>query len=408
MHIYAKVHIMSSMDIPFVVGRPVTGKYFIGREEELKKITVLLSAETASNIALLAQRRTGKSSILYNLKEQDTGRVHVIFDAYGMSTKERFAKAYMTAVSDACAKTGDSTYGNTVKKMLASGADRLKDSVSNVDVTALEIIKFHVKFGEQETDPDDLLEDALRFAGRLAEDKGIRLAVMIDEFQELLKWGESFLKTFRSVMQSQQGVSYVLSGSAPTIMQGLVYDSESPLYRQLVEIRLNKLPDEDTAKFVGERLASAGIRADGGVPEYVFEMSRGYADYVQRIGLHLFMRCIRLDSKSVSRSDVNAAYEEMLIQLDADFGTAFSRRADLEKEILLALAMGRTSISAISREIRRPQSSIPKTLNRLVASDIVERDSLGGYRIADGVLSDWIHRRPAAWTSGTFRSSYTP
>ena len=44
------------------------------------------------------------------------------------------------------------------------------------------------------------------------------------------------------------------------------------------------------------------------------------------------MRCIRLDSKSVSRSDVNAAYEEMLIQLDADFGTAFSRRADLEKK----------------------------------------------------------------------------
>ena len=96
-------------------------KYFIGREEELKKITVLLSAETASNIALLAQRRTGKSSILYNLKEQDTGRVHVIFDAYGMSTKERFAKAYMTVVSDACAKTGDSTYGNTVRKMLATG-----------------------------------------------------------------------------------------------------------------------------------------------------------------------------------------------------------------------------------------------------------------------------------------------
>ena len=142
-------------------------------------------------------------------------------------------------------------------------------------MTALEIIKFHVKFGEQETDPDDLLEDALRFAGRLAEDKGIRLAVMIDEFQELLKWGRAFEDVQeRHAVTAGRILCPVRFGAHHHAGTGvrLGISAVPPAGGDT----MNKLPDEDTAKFVGERLASAGIRRTAACRNNVFEMSRGY------------------------------------------------------------------------------------------------------------------------------------
>ena len=381
------------MAVPFVVGKPVTGEYFINRKDELGKITTLISAPgSLNNIMLLAQRRTGKSSLLYNLKEQDAKTVYVMFDAYGTSTKERFARTYIHVILSTCAvKLGDASYKKKVKKAFGGGISKLQNKISNVDVTIAEFAKLHVSFRKPATDPDESLESALNFAEVVAKEKKISLVVMIDEFQELLKWKDGFLKIFRKTIQSQQNVSYVLSGSAPTVMHKLIHEAKSPLYRQLIHIQLGKLPKDEVTAFIKKRFAAVGMKISCSASEYIFELSRGYADYVQRLGMQAFLLC--LDKKSVVKSDVDLAYEEMLVQLDADFGSAFSQRTELEQEILIALATGKVSTSAISREIRKPQSTIPKTMNRLMASDVVERYYKGKYRIADGVFSDWVCRQ---------------
>lgn len=393
------------MGAPFVVGKPVTGEYFIDRKDELEKITTLLSSPGArNNIVLLAQRRTGKSSILQNLKEQDPKIIYVIFDAYGTSTRERFAKAYVNSIFSAyVTRTNDGSYKKKAKRMFAEGISKLQNKISDVDVTISEFAKFHVTFRKSTTDPDELVENALSFAEVLAKEKGIFLVVMIDEFQELLKWKDDFLKIFRKTIQSQRSVSYVLSGSAPTVMHELIHKARSPLYRQLIHIQINKLPKKDVIVFIKERFASAKMRISNDASEHIFELSRGYADYVQRLGMQAFLLC--LDKKLVTKLDVNRAYEEMLVQLDADFGSTFSQYADLEQEILIALAAGKTTTSAISREIRKPQSTIPKTMNRLIASDVVERHYKGRYRIADGVFSDWICKQTDVRRAQSFRTS---
>ena len=393
------------MEVPFVVGKPVTGKHFIDRKEELKKITTLLSSSGAlNNIILLAQRRTGKSSILYNLKEQDPKTIYVMFDAYNISTKERFAKAYVNSILDTyAAKISDEPYKKKLKKVLVEGMGKLQSRISDIDMAISEFAKFHVTFREPTTDPDELLEDALKFAEVLAVEKGICLVVMIDEFQELLKWKDDFLKIFRKVMQSQQNVSYILSGSAPTAMYELIHKAKSPLYRQLIPIRLKKLPKKDATAFIRERFASVEMQVSNDVSEHIFELSHGYADYVQRLGLQVFLLC--LDQKLVAKSDVDRAYEEMLVQLDADFGSTLSHHSELEQEILITLAAGKSSMSAISREIRRPQSTLPKTMGRLMTSDVVEKYYGAKYRIADGVFSEWICRQTSLRGAQGFRMS---
>jgi len=58
---------------PFQVGGAVEPPYFVGREKELKKLSMDLKG-LAENYLILAPRRYGKSSLLRNLKRQNENR----------------------------------------------------------------------------------------------------------------------------------------------------------------------------------------------------------------------------------------------------------------------------------------------------------------------------------------------
>jgi predicted transcriptional regulator len=83
----------------------------------------------------------------------------------------------------------------------------------------------------------------------------------------------------------------------------------------------------------------------------------------------------------------------MIQQLDGEFSTYFKSFTDFEKEILIALAHGKTNPSSIAREIRKPISSLPQILNRLMKHGVIEKYVKGRYKISDPVFSDWLAQR---------------
>ena len=227
----------------------------------------------------------------------------------------------------------------------------------------------------------------------MAKGKDVYFVIMIDEFQDTLKWGEEFLKNFRRVIESQKRVAYAFSGSVTTIMKNLLYEKRSPFYRQLVEIELGRLPTESSKEFVASRLKKAGMEISSEAVDDLIIYSGSYPDYIQRLGLKLFQRGLSHGSNTLEKQDVDAAYNEMIQSLDGEFSTYFSCFADLEKEILIALAHGNTNPSLIAQETRKPISSLPQILHRLINHGIVEKYIEGRYRISDPVFSDWLSRR---------------
>ncbi len=108
---------------PFMVGKPVTGAYFVNREEELKKLVILARGvlnQSSSNSILTGLRRTGKSSIQENLAirlKPDKKIVPVIVSCYGISSKSRSAKLLSDkTVESYVSKTGDRSYWKRLKK----------------------------------------------------------------------------------------------------------------------------------------------------------------------------------------------------------------------------------------------------------------------------------------------------
>jgi AAA+ ATPase superfamily predicted ATPase len=378
---------------PFIVGRPVTGAYFVDREEELHKLLALVEGVqkgASSNSALIGLRRTGKTSVLENLKvrlESNTELVPVIVNCYGIATKSRLAKVLVdNAIESYVRKTGDKAYLKRLTKAIAEAA---KSAISRV--SEVKFAEFSLKLRDKNTEEDSLLEEALQYAESLAQEKNVFFVVMLDEFQDVVRWGNDTLKRVRTVVQSQTRVCYVLAGSATSVMRNLVYKHPSPFYRQLVEIPIKKLDKTTVSAFLKRRFAVAKMRVADLLIEKIAILSDGYPDYVQRLGLELYLSAG--PGGSVAEEQVHKAYENMVVSLDGEFENYFGKFSPLEREILVALATGKIQPSEVAREVRKPIFNISKTLTTLINFGIIEKPMTGQYRITDPVFADWLNRR---------------
>lgn len=381
------------MQPPFIVGRPATGEYFVDREDEISRLLTLVrgvQTGAASNAVLEGLRRTGKTSVLYQLtKELEPNKkiVPLIVNCYGITSRQRLAKMLVDSIIESYVKkTGDKAYLRRFKIIVGEAAKAVSERLSEASLR-----DFSVKLREKDVDEVALLEDALQFAEILAAEKDVCFLVMLDEFQDIIGWGENTLKRMRTVIQSQRRVCYIFSGSATTIMHELVYDARSPFYRQLVEMPLKKLNDDIVHSFLKKRLSVVSIKAGDAVISRIAALSEGFPDYVQRLGLELYLSVG--PGGSLTEAKVNEVYEHMLIGLDGEFETYFGSFSPVEREILIALAIGMKRPSEIAREVGKPMENISKTLKLLLNCGVIERPRTGYYKMSDPVFYDWMNRR---------------
>ena len=383
---------------PFIVGRPVTGEYFVDREDELRRLQTLVEGiqkGASSNSALIGLRRTGKTSILENLEvllKPNAKLIPVIANCYGIAAKSRLAKVLVdkTIESYVC-KTGDSAFLKRITKAIGQAAKSAIGRISEV-----KFAEFSLKLQDKNTEEDSLIEEALQYIEALAQEKDVFFVVMLDEFQDVIRWGDDTLKRIRSVVQSQKRVCYVLAGSATSIMRNLVYDRRSPFYRQLVEIPIKKLDKSIATAFLKRRFECAEMEVADSVIAKIATLSDGYPDYMQRLGLELYL--LIGQGCMIAEDQVDKAYEDMVVSLDGEFDNYFRNFSPLEREILVALATGSIQPSEVARAVRKPIFNISKTLTTLMNYSIIEKPMKGQYRITDPVFADWLNRRFRAFT----------
>lgn len=377
---------------PFIVGKPAVGEYFVNREKEMERLLTLikgLEKGGSSNSVLIGLRRTGKTSILYNLAQRlESNRrvIPVTINCYGLASKSRFAKLVVdTTIANYTQKTRDTAYLKRALKAL----ERAKSAIKKL--SEIKFWEFSVKMKNLDADEDTLVEEALEYVESLATEKNVYFVVILDEFQDVIKWGEKTLKRIRTVTQNQKRTCYVLCGSATTIMHDLVYETRSSFYRQLVEIPVGKLGKEVVQKFLKQRLGAVQVKITDTEIDKIVTYCEGFPDYVQRLGLELYLSVG--DGGSISSTQINKSYEGMLLSLDGEFESYFRTFSPTEREILVAIAGGKNRASEIAREARKRIFNISKELGVLLNYGVIERPMLGQYRMTDPVFSDLLNRR---------------
>ena len=82
------------------------------------------------------------------------------------------------------------------------------------------------------------LESLLQLPAELAAERGRRVCVVFDEFQEVLDLDPNLPALMRAVFQTQPDVAHVYLGSKRSMMERLFNDANEPFWRSAEHIEL--------------------------------------------------------------------------------------------------------------------------------------------------------------------------
>src|SRR5579875_497979 len=119
------------------------------------------------------------------------------------------------------------------------------------------------------TDALPAVHALLEIPAQIAEKHHHRVIVVLDEIQALMKLN-GLDGVFRSHIQHHRNVSYLFSGSEPSLLRALFEDRARPLYGQAEQIRLGRLDFSDAHDFVARKFSQTGKDVGDAAVEAVF------------------------------------------------------------------------------------------------------------------------------------------
>ncbi len=268
---------MTTFRSPFQFGTLATEDNFIDRVEDRKLLKQLLSSHI--NVMLISPRRWGKSSLVKKAMSElivEDKNVRVCYiDAFSIGSEAEFYRTFASQVI-ACASSKMERWIEDAKKFLMGVVPQV---VLNDQVT--DFAAFDLKFVPQEKDKMTILQ----LPEMLAKEKGIRIVVCIDEFQQLANLPEysDMEGKMRSVWQQQQLTSYCLYGSKRNMMLNIFNNSNSPFYRFGQVIFMDKIAKEHWMPFIVSAFENTGKSISTDFVERICDIVACHSWYLQQL-----------------------------------------------------------------------------------------------------------------------------
>lgn len=268
---------MTTYPSPFQFGTLATEDNFIDRVEDRALLKQLLSSHI--NVMLISPRRWGKSSLVKKAMDElavDDKNVRVCYiDAFSIGSEAEFYRTFASGVI-ACASSKMDRWIDDAKKFLTGVIPQI---VVNDQLT--DFMAFDLKFVPQERDKMTILQ----LPELLAKEKGIKIIVCVDEFQQLANLPEykDMEGKMRSVWQTQQHVSYCLYGSKRNMMLQIFNNSNSPFYRFGQVIFMNKIAKEHWVPFIQSSFEKTGKSISCELAERICDTVSCHSWYLQQL-----------------------------------------------------------------------------------------------------------------------------
>ena len=374
---------------PFNFGDLALDATFTDREDELGELKA--DIRNGLNVVVFAPRRYGKTSLVLRAAQELTAEGVLIaqVDLMQTATKEQLA-----------AKLAASIYDHVAGPLLRARerATQLFRGLRITPVMTLDpgdgSVRFSFSAGHASEDVDATLERILELPAELAAERKRPVALVFDEFQEVLEIDPRLPALMRATFQAQQDVAHVYLGSKRTMMERLFNDENEPFWRSAKQVELGPIPRRPFERFIRERFASTGKAVDDAVVTEILDRTGGHPYATQELCYGLWEET---DDDSVAGADELArGLERALRSENAHFTRLWDTISRNQRLVLQALAQEPLR-PITSEEYRRryglpAPSSVQKALDRLVAEEVVTREGPGSYRIAEPFLADWIRR----------------
>lgn len=368
---------------PFIFGVATSGDNFTDRKSETARL--LANFKHGINSVLISPRRWGKTSLVQkvcNLAKSDDLKV-VYLDIFSCRSDREFYDTFASAVLKQTSSKWDEWVENAklflsrISPKFSFGTDPMSD--------------FSVSL-ELNPKSDDITE-ILQLPEKIAQKKGCRIVICIDEFQQIAEFNDSknFQKRLRTVWQLQKSVSYCLFGSKKHLMNELFEKKSLPFYKFGDAIYLQKIPTVDWVEYICGRFEATGKSISPELAQKVCETVENHSSYVQQLAWLIWVNT----DKVATEKEFEEAYKDILDQNTPLFEKQTENLSAYQINFLKAVINGvhkEFSTQEVIQRYRLGSSANVATVKRaLIKKELIETEQRE-VTISDPLLKVWLQR----------------
>ena len=207
---------------------------------------------------MFAPRRYGKSSLVWRVSQLAIARDVLVAHVNLMTTptSERLAEKLAETIHDDLA----STLFRARERLRVFAGLRITPVVT-VDPNTGKL-GFTFDAGRQPQDLDATLERLLELPGQLAAERGRKVALVLDEFQEIVDIDPDLPRLMRSVFETQPDVAHVYLGSKRHMLERIFNDENEPFWRSAKQMELGVIAPPLFRGYIDARFESTGRRSN--------------------------------------------------------------------------------------------------------------------------------------------------
>jgi hypothetical protein len=368
---------------PFIFGVATSGDNFTDRKGETTRL--LTNFQHGVNTVLISPRRWGKTSLVQKvcgLAQSENLKI-VYLDVFSCRSDREFYDAFASAVLKQTSSKWDEWVENAklflsrISPKISFGTDPMTDFSISLELNP----------------KSDDIDEILQLPEKIAQKKGCRIVVCIDEFQQIAGFSDSktFQKKLRTVWQLQKNVSYCLFGSKKHLMNELFEKKSLPFYKFGDAIYLQKIPTADWVDYICGRFEATGKSTSPELAEKVCAAVDNHSSYVQQLAWLIWANT----EKVAGEKEFEEAYKDILDQNTPLFEKQTENLSTYQMNFLRAVCDGvhkELSTQGVIQKYKLGSSANVVTVKKaLIKKELIEIEKRQ-VAISDPLLKVWLQR----------------
>lgn len=373
------------MEIPFIFGKIADGKDFTDRVADTERL--LMNLRGLVSTVIISPRRWGKTSLVNHVLERmadDKEYVTCKVDIFNCRTEEQFYQAYANAVLRASATKMDGLV-EMAKRYLRSFGPKLTFGEMGS--------QYEMEIGMDFRDRQYSVDEILDLPQKIAEERGKKVVVCIDEFQNVSAYDDpvGFQRQLRAHWQEHNKVGYCLFGSKKHMLLDIFSNYEMPFYKFGDIMFLDKIKEAEWVEYIVKRFGETGKEIDEETARYVTQRVECHPYYVQQLAQLSWLRTEGRCDAGV----VDAAFNGLVDQLALLFSNIVDSLRARQIAFLQAVADGvenYTSAEVLWRYGLGTSANVKNLKSALLDRDLIDAEGRR-LRIQDPVFAYWLKTR---------------
>ena len=349
------------MSNPFVFGSATSGEQFTDRVKDADRL--LANFAHGINSILISPRRWGKTSLVQKvtLLADNKGLRVVNIDIFSCRNDEDFYQLFATEIIKQTASKWEE-WAENAKKFLSALIPRISFGVDPQTDFSVSLDFSNIK----------LNEDVLDLPQKIAKEKGFKVIICIDEFQQISEFADHIYlqKKLRSVWQLQKDVSYCLYGSKKHLMTELFSKQSMPFYKFGDVFFLQKINTNDWKSFICERFESTKKKILPEQAEAICKTVDNHSSYVQQLAWNVWVKT----NEIVTNENIDSAITDLFNQNAMLYYRYIEELSGYQLNFLHALSDGVNSEFTKSAILKKYNLGTSANIKRL--KDALEKKEL--------------------------------